>query len=69
VIMSKCIEFYNKETGFAVPNSDSTDYFVYNGDEVWCDNLWECSNDQYHVGFSNFIEKCDDIGWRVTNEL
>ena len=59
------IEFYRKATGEVVP---TLNYFVLNGDEVWCDNF-ECFESQSEsIGFEDCIKRCDGIGWRVAED-
>jgi len=58
------IEFYKKDTGEAVPTGN---YFVLNGNEVWCDNCRYYESQPAPVGFDDFVKKCDQIGWRLAD--
>lgn len=58
------IEFYKKETGETVPTGD---YFVLNGNEVWCDNYEYYESHPSSIGFDSCIVKCDEIGWRLAD--
>ena len=66
------IEFYVKETGRVVVTEgavwDYNDYFVRNGDEVWCDNDEYYESQSSPVGFEDCIRRCENIGWRVIDE-
>ncbi len=58
------IEFYKKDTGEAVPTGD---YFVLNGNEVWCDNYEYYESQSASIGFDDCVVKCDQIGWRIAD--
>lgn len=57
------IEFYNKETGVVLNNTD--DYYFVMNNVVYVDNE-KCYESQYAVVcFDDFIQELPNIGWRV----
>ena len=60
------IQFFDKQTGGTVLTGD---YFILNGDEVWCDNYESCESSFIAVGFEDFITQCPNIGWRIVGDV
>jgi hypothetical protein len=58
------IEYYKKETGEAVPTGD---YFVLNGDEVWCNNYQYYESQEPSISFDDCVVKCEEISWRLAD--
>lgn len=58
------IEFYEKQTGTALPNEDDL-YFIRGDGSVWRDNCESYESQSAVIGFENCVAPCPQIGWRL----